>query len=102
MISRMTNDTAVIRGLITDHLTSFFTGIISIIGSVVILLVLDWKMTIIMLIAAPLTLAILFPLGGQMHKISKGLQDETARFTALRSEEHTSELQSRLDIVFRL
>src|SRR5699024_93308 len=86
MISRMTNDTAVIRGLITDHLTSFFTGIISIIGSVVILLVLDWKMTIIMLIAAPLTLAILFPLGGQMHKISKGLQDETARFTALISQ----------------
>ena len=86
MISRMTNDTAVIRGLITDHLTSFFTGIISIIGSVAILLVLDWKMTIIMLIAAPLTLAILFPLGGQMHKISKGLQDETARFTALISQ----------------
>ena len=86
MISRMTNDTAVIRGLITDHLTSFFTGIISIIGSVVILLLLDWKMTLIMLIAAPLTLAILFPLGGQVHKISKGLQDETARFTALISQ----------------
>lgn len=86
MISRMTNDTAVIRGLITDHLTSFFTGIISIIGSVIILLLLDWKMTLIMLIAAPLTLAILFPLGGQMHKISKGLQDETARFTALISQ----------------
>lgn len=86
IISRMTNDTAVIRGLITDHLTSFFTGIISIIGSVIILLLLDWKMTLIMLIAAPLTLAILFPLGGKMHKISKGLQDETARFTALISQ----------------
>ena len=86
MISRMTNDTAIIRGLITDHLTSFFTGIISIVGSVIILLILDWKMTLIMLIAAPLTLSILFPLGGQMHKISKGLQDETAKFTALISQ----------------
>jgi len=86
MISRMTNDTAIIRGLITDHLTSFFTGIISIIGSVIILLILDWQMTLIMLIAAPLTLAILFPLGGQMHKVSKGLQDETAKFTALISQ----------------
>src|SRR5690625_973152 len=86
MSSRMTNDTAIIRGLITDHLTSFFTGIISIIGSVIILLILDWKMTLIMLISAPLTLAILFPLGGQMHKISKGLQDETANFTALISQ----------------
>lgn len=83
MVSRMTNDTAILKGLITDHLTSFFTGIISIIGSITILLFLDWKMTIIMLVAAPLTLAILFPLGRQMHKVSKGLQDETAKFTAL-------------------
>lgn len=83
MVSRMTNDTAVLKGLITDHLTNFFTGIISIVGSVIILLILDWQMTLIMLIAAPLTLAILFPLGRKMHRISKGLQDETAKFTAL-------------------
>lgn len=83
MVSRMTNDTAVLKGLITDHLTNFFTGIISIVGSIIILLILDWQMTIIMLIAAPLTLAILFPLGRKMHRISRGLQDETAKFTAL-------------------
>lgn len=82
MISRMTNDTGIVKGLITDHLASFFTGIISIIGSVAILLYLDWKMTLIMLISAPLTLLVLFPLGRQMYTISKGLQDETARFTA--------------------
>src|SRR5690625_4960853 len=83
MVSRMTNDTAVLKGLITDHLTNFFTGIISIVGSIIILLILDWQMTIIMLIAAPLTLAILFPLGRKMHQVSRGLQDETAKFTAL-------------------
>lgn len=86
MISRMTNDTGVVKNLITDHVASFFTGIISIIGSVAILLYLDWKMTLIMLIAAPLTLLILFPLGRQMYKISKGLQDETAAFTAMISQ----------------
>lgn len=86
MISRMTNDTGVVKGLITDHLANFFTGIISIIGSIAILLYLDWKMTLIMLTAAPLSLAILFPLGTQMYKISKGLQDETANFTAMISQ----------------
>ncbi|MFA8438509.1 ABC transporter ATP-binding protein [Pueribacillus sp. YX66] len=86
MISRMTNDTGVLKNLITDHVTNFFTGIISIIGSVAILLYLDWKMTLIMLTAAPLTLFILFPLGGQMYKISKGLQDETAAFTTTISQ----------------
>lgn len=83
MISRMTNDTAIVKNLITDHLTSLFTGIISIVGSVIILVILDWQMTVMMLIAVPLMLALLFPLGRQMHRISKGLQDETASFTAV-------------------
>lgn len=82
-ISRMTNDTAVVKQLITDHLAGFLTGIISIIGSVTVLLYLDWKMTLIMLVAVPVALAILIPLGRQMHKISRGLQDETASFTAI-------------------
>ncbi|MDQ7095188.1 ABC transporter ATP-binding protein [Desulfosporosinus sp. PR] len=82
-ISRMTNDTGVVKGLITENLTNFFNGMISIIGSIVILLYLDWRMTLAMLIAVPLLVLVLVPLGRQMHKISKGTQDETARFTAV-------------------
>ncbi|MDB5056444.1 MAG: multidrug transporter permease [Bacilli bacterium] len=82
-ISRMTNDTGVVKSLITDHLTSFFTGIISIIGSIAILLFLDWKMTLVMLTVVPLMLGFLIPLGRQMRKISRGMQDETARFTTI-------------------
>jgi ATP-binding cassette subfamily B protein AbcA/BmrA len=86
MISRMTNDTAILKGLITDHITNFFTGIISIIGSFGILLYLDWQMTLIMLTLIPLSILILLPLGRKMFKVSRGLQDETASFTALLSE----------------
>ncbi|MCR8643137.1 ABC transporter ATP-binding protein/permease [Paenibacillus sp. N1-5-1-14] len=81
-ISRMTNDTAVVKGLITDHLSSMVTGVISIIGSLAFLLYLDWQMTLIMFIAVPIAALVLVPLGKQMHKISKGMQDETASFTA--------------------
>ncbi|WP_282941071.1 ABC transporter ATP-binding protein [Paenibacillus sp. RC67] len=82
-ISRMTNDTGVVKGLISEHLTNFFNGVISIIGSITILLFLDWKMTLIMLLAVPLAVAILLPVGRQMFLISKGLQDETAKFTGI-------------------
>jgi len=82
-ISRMTNDTAVIKGLITEHMSGFITGIISIIGSVVVLLYMDWRMTLIMFSVFPLAFLILFPLGRQMFLISKGLQTETAGFTAV-------------------
>jgi ATP-binding cassette subfamily B protein AbcA/BmrA len=81
-VSRMTNDTAVVKALITEHLPQFCTGAISVVGAVSILLYMDWKMTLIMLLAVPAGLAILIPLGRQMFKISKGLQDETAHFTA--------------------
>ncbi len=85
-ISRMTNDTGVVKGLISEHLANFFTGIIAIIGSVATLLYLDWQMTLTMLIAVPLSIAILVPLGKQMYKISKGLQDETASFTTVMNQ----------------
>ncbi|NRF90041.1 ABC transporter ATP-binding protein [Paenibacillus frigoriresistens] len=82
-ISRMTNDTAVIKGLIAEHMAGFVTGIISIIGSIVVLLFMDWKMTLIMFSVFPIAFVILFPLGRQMFKISKGMQAETASFTSV-------------------
>jgi ATP-binding cassette, subfamily B, bacterial AbcA/BmrA len=69
--------------LISEHLSNFVTGIISIVGSMIVLFVLDWKMTLLMFTAIPLSVLILMPLGKKMHKISKGMQDETASFTAV-------------------
>lgn len=80
-VSRVVNDTGIVRELISDHFPQFITGIISIIGAVTILLIMDWKMTLLMLLSVPITLAIMIPLGRKMAKISRGLQDETALFT---------------------
>lgn len=80
-VSRIVNDTSVVRDLISNHFPQFISGFISIIGAIVILLVMDWKMTLMMLISVPLTFMIMMPLGRKMAKISRGLQDETASFT---------------------
>ncbi|MDJ0331342.1 ABC transporter ATP-binding protein [Planococcus sp. S3-L1] len=80
-VSRVVNDTGIVRNLITDHFPSFVTGIISIIGAVIILVILDWKMTLLMMLSVPLTVVVMVPLGRQMAKISRNLQDETAHFT---------------------
>lgn len=82
-VSRMTNDTAVVKGLITDHLANFLSGTISIIGSIIVLLLLDWKMALLMFIALPLAAVILMTLGRRMHQVSKGMQTETAKFTSI-------------------
>ncbi|GGB53500.1 ATP-binding cassette domain-containing protein [Virgibacillus dakarensis] len=80
-VSRVVNDTSIVKDLISDHFPQFVTGIISIIGAITILLIMDWKMTLMMLLSVPVTILIMIPLGHKMAKISRGLQDETALFT---------------------
>ncbi|WP_219837463.1 ABC transporter ATP-binding protein [Paenibacillus sp. R14(2021)] len=85
-ISRMTNDTGIVKQLIAENFTGFLTGIISVIGSVVVLFYMDWQMTAVMLGVIPVAALFMIPLGRQMYLVSKGLQGETASFTATLSQ----------------
>lgn len=80
-VSRVVNDTSIIQNLITSHFPQLISGILSVAGSVVILFFLDWKLTLIMFVSLPISIAVIMPLGSRMQKISKKLQDETAVFT---------------------
>ncbi|MBM7662914.1 ATP-binding cassette subfamily B protein AbcA/BmrA [Bacillus mesophilus] len=80
-VSRVVNDTGVVKDLISQHFPQFISGIISIIGAVIILFIMDWKMTLLMFIAVPITALFMVPLGSKMSKISRSLQDETANFS---------------------
>ncbi len=80
-VSRVVNDTAIIKNLITSHFPQLIGGIMSVVGSVVILFVLDWRMSLIMFISVPISIVVILPLGRKMSRISKRLQDETAEFT---------------------
>ena len=80
-VSRIVNDTSIVKDLITQHFPQFISGIITIIGAIIILLIMDWKMTLLMLIAVPFVVAVLLPLGKKMSSVSRGLQDETANFS---------------------
>ncbi|MCY8994532.1 multidrug resistance ABC transporter ATP-binding protein/permease BmrA [Bacillus inaquosorum] len=82
-VSRVTNDTMVVKELITTHISGFITGIISVIGSLSILFIMNWKLTLLVLVVVPLAALILMPIGRKMFSISRETQDETARFTGL-------------------
>jgi ATP-binding cassette subfamily B protein AbcA/BmrA len=81
-MSRITQDTNTVKMLITQHLVTFLTGFISVAGAVSLLLIIDWKMTLMMVTAVPVSILILWPLGQKMYKISKATQDEMASFSA--------------------
>ncbi|PJK16277.1 multidrug ABC transporter permease [Chryseomicrobium excrementi] len=82
LMSRILQDTGVIKSLITDHLITFFTSILTVVGAIAILIYIDWKMTLILLISVPVTLAIMFPIGRMMSKVAKSTQNEVATFSA--------------------
>ncbi|MCL2828181.1 MAG: ABC transporter ATP-binding protein/permease [Oscillospiraceae bacterium] len=81
--SRIVNDTSVVRSLITDQVLGFIQGVISLVASVLILFILDWQMTLIIVLAVPLTVFVIVPLGKIVHKISVKMQDKTAELTGL-------------------
>ncbi|MCL2563713.1 MAG: ABC transporter ATP-binding protein/permease [Oscillospiraceae bacterium] len=81
--SRIVNDTDVVRVLIADHVLGFIQGVVSLVASVIILFALDWQMTLIIVLAVPLTVLVVVPLGKIIHKISVKVQDKTAALTGI-------------------
>ncbi|MEK4229845.1 ABC transporter ATP-binding protein [Solibacillus sp. FSL H8-0538] len=82
-MSRITQDTSTLKTLITQHFVQVISGVISIIGAIVLLLIIDWKMTLILLISVPISTAIILPLGRMMHNIAIKTQKEMASFSGL-------------------
>src|SRR5699024_4202225 len=62
-VSRLVNDTASIKHLITSHVTQDISAPLSSAGSVDIVFILDWKMSLLMLISVPISIVIMLPHG---------------------------------------
>jgi ATP-binding cassette subfamily B protein AbcA/BmrA len=83
LASRMTNDTAVLQNLVGDQVPGFVTGLLSAIVSVGFLFWLDWQMSLVMLAAIPVVMAIMMPLGRIRWKTAVQIQGETAKLSGL-------------------
>lgn len=81
VVSRITNDTTIVQNLISSFFPQFINGILSLTGIFIILVLMDWQMTIVMLTAVPLALIMTRPLGKKIAKVSREMQDETALFS---------------------
>lgn len=78
IMSRITNDTNIMKSFFVDHLIPSITGVITIVGSLIILFVINWKLSFIFLVVFPLAFLIITPLGKKMYTISRNTQQETA------------------------
>lgn len=84
--SRLVNDTTVIKDLVATQFPNFITGAIQLVGSMIILFVMDWKMAAMMFLAVPIMALIMMPIGRIMTRLGRQLQAATADFNAESSE----------------
>ena len=80
--SRLVNDTSQVKELLANTLPNSMTAILQFVGALVIMLSMDWQMTLIMFIAIPLIVLAMLPLMHQSRKIGRKRQDELAVFSS--------------------
>ncbi|EOB9455326.1 ABC transporter ATP-binding protein [Staphylococcus aureus] len=83
LMSRLTDDTKVINEFISQKLPNLLPSIVTLVGSLIMLFILDWKMTLLTFITIPIFVLIMIPLGRIMQKISTSTQSEIANFSGL-------------------
>lgn len=86
LISRVINDTTVLKELLSFKIVDFITGIITIIGSTVILFLIDVPMTLVLILGIPLVALVVVPIGSKLYKIAVNEQEEMASLTSLLSQ----------------
>lgn len=84
VVTNIIHDTEEISEFLNSQVSSFFTNIVTIIGSIIILLVLDWKLAILLGIAVPIAVLITSYFGNQEYIL------------AMRYRESISNLQNNL------
>lgn len=85
--SRIVNDTATIREFVVTSLPFFLASIITLIGTTAVLFYLDWKLSLVLLLALPLMAIFIIPLSSIGQKYAKILQDETSQLTGELTEQ---------------
>ncbi len=86
LISRLSSDVTMIRQVLTDNINTLLQQIIIAIGSIVIMLALNWRLTLFILVLVPVMAIIALVLGRRLRTASTRIQDEVAKATTVASE----------------
>ena len=86
LTSRLTNDVSSVRNAVTTALADMLTQSLSLIGSVVLMVVLNWRLSLIIFVIVPVvTIAAIF-FGRKIRKLARNIQDRLADTTAIAEE----------------
>lgn len=86
MTSRLVNDSTQIKDLLANAFPQMVTSLMQLVGALIIMVLMDWKMTGIMVLAIPIVMLIMLPIMRQSSKIGRKRQDALADFSGTADE----------------
>ena len=92
VMSRMTNDVTTLENLITDVPATALQQSIRLIGGILIIIYMNWKLTFMILILAPILVLFARVFGRKLKRLSTEIQDKLATSTTI-LEENISNIQ---------
>ena len=79
IVSRLTNDVSLLQQAVTADLIQLLTQLLSLIAGVVLLFVLNWRLTLIILGSVPFVVLLMLVLGFRIQKASNVVQSNLAQ-----------------------
>lgn len=86
LISRLSSDVTVLRAALTSNIATVLSQTVTFIGSLVLMLALNWRLTSFILMLAPAVAGAGVIFGARLRKLSTEVQDQLAGSTALAEE----------------
>ena len=86
LTSRLTNDVGSVRDAVTQALAELLTQSLSLVGSVVLMTVLNWRLSLIIFVVVPFVMVVAIVAGRAIRKLAKQIQDRLADATAIAEE----------------
>jgi subfamily B ATP-binding cassette protein MsbA len=86
IVSRLSSDVTQMRTMLTNSLTGFLSQVLALIGSIVIVLTMNTRLTLFILALIPLLIVVAGVFGSRLQKASTNIQDELADSTVVAEE----------------
>ena len=86
IMSNLTNDVGALQTAIVDNLISLITEAVTLIGSLVSMILIDWKLTLVTLIIVPVVLGLVNVFGKKLRLAGHEVQGRIADITSLLQE----------------
>lgn len=86
LTSHVINDSELIKNFVTEVIPNFITSLLTVIGTFIVLFILDWKLTFLIFIIFPLDTIFMIPLGKFGEKIVINTQKSLSDLSSITTE----------------